>query len=399
MNRYLLALGMFAPLGLAFGGEPDGGISKGPVGKDPGKAVQEPAPPATGRWRVSAGAVWRSIGGIDWHSGRPYSASFRMPSFVGGDRHGGTGSAGPAGSHADRIYDDGTVKIGSPTAATGDTWNWSYQSASQQSGDSLLFHTRGGNSSRTSHGGSVSPLDWSDDDPDGFGPYVSLDYMFDLSQTWAIGPQFSFMFASLDSSHTGSNFAGFQERRDYSHGITDRYGLDGIVPPNAPYQGSYNGPGPLLRNIPDRRTVSSRQVGAQRATFANTVHEDIDIDLYTFSLGFQSEFRSGPLSLRGGAGLGLTVVDLEASRTETLHASGAGKSRTIRRWSDRTDDTDVLPGFYLSLEAGYAFNQNLSLSVFGRYDWMGDVSGSVGPAGYSVDLDGWTVGAALSWTW
>ena len=93
------------------------------------------------------------------------------------------------------------------------------------------------------------------------------------------------------------------------------------------------------------------------------------------------------------------LVDLEASRTETLHASGAGKSRTIRRWSDRTDDTDVLPGFYLSLEAGYAFNQNLSLSVFGRYDWMGDVSGSVGPAGYSVDLDGWTVGAALSWTW
>src|SRR5688572_16507604 len=79
-----------------------------------------PAPsqsPASGRWRFSAGAAWRSIGGVDWRSGPSYSAGLTVPSLVG-QALDPFGTAGPLGGYADREYDDGFVRIGSPTAAT-----------------------------------------------------------------------------------------------------------------------------------------------------------------------------------------------------------------------------------------------------------------------------------------
>ena len=369
-----------------------------PSGKNPGK---EPTPalkkPITGRWRVSGGAVWRSFGEVNWNSGSSYSAGLLIPSLLGSSRAAGYGSAGPLSGYADREYDNGNVRIASLTDETGDTWNWAYNDGSQINGDAVQFRTGAGPSSNISRSEDSRTSSWNSDETDGAGPYISLDYLFDLKPNLAIGPQFSFMYTGFDVGNRSSNFSGFQERRDYSNTLTDRYGLDGSVPPIAAYTGSFNGPGILLRNRPDSRSISPRQTGAESLSIFNYVDQKLQVDLYTFSLGPQFEYRYRRLYTRLGLGLGLNIADIDATRTETLYHTKGGQRSVYRKWEDRESKADVLPGFYLSLETAYYISQQWSISAFGRFDWNQDISGSVGPSTYSVDMDGWTVGVALSW--
>lgn len=362
---------------------------------------KQPAPSqVTGRWRFSAGAAWRSFGDVDWSSGPSFSSSFALPSLVGQELAPDPRTAGPLSNYANREYLDGFVRTGSPTTATGETWNWGYSNASQVSGDAISFHTDAGPSSTIVRGATPLTTSWNDDDPGGFAPFFAADYMFDLRPGLAAGLQLSFMFTPFDAGNRSSNFSGFQERRDYSNTLTDLFRLDGSRAPEAPYQGSFNGPGLLLRNIPDQRIFSPAQIGSEHVDLFNSVQENLDVDLCTFSVGVQTEFRKGRFAARGGAGLAINVANVEAGRRETLNFTRAGAAaNSLQEWKNRNRETDVLPGVYLSVEAAYALNDRWSISAFGRHDWNEDIAGSVGPSRFNVDLDGWTAGLTFNWLW
>ncbi len=335
---------------------------------------------------------------MSWKSGPSYSAGLLIPSLLGNSRPAGYGSAGPAGGYADREYENGgAVRIGSPTDQTGDTWNWAYNDASQISADSVQFRTDAGSSNTINRGDESSSTSWNSDETDSAGPYLSLDYLFDLTPHLAVGPQISFMFTGFDTGNRSNNFSAFQERRDYSNSLTDSYGLDGSIPPQAPYSGSFNGPGILLRNKPDSRHLTPQQTGSERLNLMNEVQEKLDVDLYTFSIGPQFEYRYGRFYSRAGLGLALNIADVEASRSETLVLKKGGNQSVYRKWEGSKSETDLLPGFYLSLETAFCLSQQWSLSAFGRFDWNKDISGTVGPSSYTVNMDGWTAGIALSW--
>ena len=79
--------------------------------------------------------------------------------------------------------------------------------------------------------------------------YVYVDITGDAGgYTWNWGYQ--------SSSQIHANFLVFTSETNLDANtiqvITDTYYLGGIIPPPAPYSGSFNGPGPLLPDTPSR---------------------------------------------------------------------------------------------------------------------------------------------------
>ena len=133
--------------------------------------------PMGSTWNATAGYQYRQIGDLDfktgsqaargtlpWMAGRGRSGSSSSAGGAGvssfsrapdrtstGDSPSSTtattgsnanvGSAGPATANADRTYSNGYVNQFPGTAATGQTWNWGYTSAGQNSGNTLSFQT------------------------------------------------------------------------------------------------------------------------------------------------------------------------------------------------------------------------------------------------------------------
>lgn len=353
-------------------------------------------PPArasrTGHWRFSGGAAWRSLGDISWDSGTPFSSLLEVPS-LGTPVSPDPGVAGPAAAFADRFYNDGFVKLSPPTATTGETWNWGYENASQDSGGAINYHGPAGNSVTITSDQDYDSLIRGTSGSEGISPYFAADYMFDFTPTLAAGPQFSFMFMSFDAGRADSNWSGWQRRTEFSNTLTDRYNLRGILAPQAPYAGTTTGPGPLLHNLPSDRSFTATEIGRVHADYTNLVSEKLDVDLATLSAGGQIEWHDGKWSVRGGAGFSLNVANTSARRTETLRQLNGP---VLEQWSNSSSSTKILPGFYLSIEAAMAVSQDVSISLFGRHDWSSDLSGHAGSSSWDVDLDGWTLGAAVN---
>lgn len=345
-------------------------------------------------WKITAGAAYRSLGGIHFDTGS-HSPAFALPRL---GRSGGQ-YPGAIGGFADRTYNDGYVfkddGTGDPNSLFPElTWYWGYQNDAQVSGDSLLFHTTG-IVNAFSQSKSRQNGDW-DDEAQSAAPYLEAGYFFDLNPQLRVGPSVSFMFMSFDSDKTVSTFAARQVFTSTQFTQTDTFALDGVVPPPAPYAGDLAGPGPLIPNIPASRGVSKLLIGNQTADFRNRVHQSIDVNLYTFSIGPSLEYTRGCLALTGQTGLALNIADTKADFRETLSVTRNGKTKTLRRWSAHDNRTDILPGFYLQGSAGCKLGERWTVSAFGRYDWTKDLTGEVGPSSYRLDLDGWTVGGQLA---
>ena len=63
-----------------------------------------------------------------------------------------------------------------------------------------------------------------------------------LGGKWGLQGAFDFTTISVNDSQPINGTATF---------ISDAYSLGAVIPPPAPYAGSYNGPGPLLGDTPD----------------------------------------------------------------------------------------------------------------------------------------------------
>ena len=369
----------------------------GESGKNPGKTVTI-IPPREPEWRISAGAVWRDIGDVRFDTGS-YSQRLSLPNLVGHEFRQLPSSAGQPGELGLRQYQSGFVSTDAGTATDGLTWNWGYQEASQVQGDQLVYTLNEGSQRTMSRSTNLRDGSWQEDSEFEPGPYIEIDRLYPLSQKLLIGPQFNFSFINVDQENSTSTFSQNQRSELRRFTLTDRFDLDGIIPPLAPYEGTEEGPGPVISNYPGDRRISSSHSASQTADFFNRVDESFDLDLFTFGAGAHVEYDHGPVFIQASAGLALNIADWEASHRETLYVSrNGGKAKKYRSWSAHESDTDVLVGAYVQGKLGVQLTERLSVAGFARYDWNESLTGNVGPSSFDVDLDGLSAGVVVGFT-
>jgi hypothetical protein len=360
-------------------------------------ALPDKAPvPASrnGTWRFSAGLMHRSLGGFDWNAGTHSSLS--LLNIGPGSNTAGIDAIGPADAFADRTYTDGFVfRDGGTATSGGDTWYWGYNNASQVSGDSIAFHGGNGTAATATESSSIESGTFSRD-LDGNSPFVQLEWIKPLNESVSFGFQSAFSFLDTGASRSFSTFTGNKSRSDFAITYTDTYSLTGGIPPQAPYAGTLQGPGFLIPNIPANRVVSQTAAGGETASAFNSIHTDFDLKLYSLSFGPVFEYQRGPLAVQASAGLTINIADWDVNQNETLFVSRNGGAAAAQdAWRDHDSGTEVKPGFFIQAAVNRQFNDQWSLSAFGRYDVIGDFDLKAGASNGTADLSGWSVGGGV----
>jgi hypothetical protein len=251
------------------------------------------------------------------------------------------------GSTYNRAYDNGGYnKVDISGNAGGMTWNWGYENPAAISGDNISLHS-------SASPNNVSTGNQRDDPQHGF----ELSYQRELYRKpkWQAGVEVAFAFSPIAVSDNHLLYG--DEKR-----ITDTYSLGGIVPPLAPYQGTFEGPGPLISSSPARmRTFITDHaiVYGKRS---------LDSDIYLFRLGPYAEIPIyKKLSAILSGGLTLAVADSTFSYNESVTINGVG---TASR-SSSGSQTDFLVGGYVGLALSYAISEKVSAFAGFQYQAAG----------------------------
>jgi hypothetical protein len=295
-------------------------------------------------------ADWNHFG-LDFRAGFNMEAKFSAPSSL-------SFPPGPgAGSALNHQYNDGFVNADSSGNQGGQTWNWGYQHASQVSGDDILMHAS------SMDGGS----EHSTDDPN-----LGLDfhYIRDIGHyswgQWGIKIAFGYTHVEInDHDPMSVNLET----------VTDKYPLNGVTPPQAPYSGSPGGPGPVIGSEPILRTTSVTPGGVV------TGDHKVDAALYDLRLGPSFNFPlSKRFSVEAGGGLAVGLVDSGFSFTE-ISATSSGAAAA----SGSGNQTGFVVGAYV--EAGFAYRICHSASIFtgAQYEYLGNFQQSAD--GRSAELN------------
>ncbi len=189
-----------------------------------------------------------------------------------------------------------------------------------------------------------------------------------MKATW--GFQGRFHYGHLDIGN--SNRLGA-----VSHRVTDNFPLDGVIPPLAPYNGSFTGPGPLMGADPVRSEVF---LAGGASVFGS---RDLEADLFALSAGpWLALPVNERLTLHAEAGLTLAVIDGSYEHRSLTVLPGASAS-----YSADGSETSVLPGFYAGLSAFYALNEQWDVYAHGRYQYLDDFSVRAGSSRAELIFD------------
>ncbi|HEV2691762.1 MAG TPA: hypothetical protein VG347_02590 [Verrucomicrobiae bacterium] len=269
-------------------------------------------------------------------------------------------SPGPAsGGGLDRTYNDGFVKVDSSGNSGGQTWNWGYQNASQVQGNAIVMHTA------TSVNGTLN--DNQDPQP-GFDLAFGHDFGKVWGGRWGLQGAFDFTAVSIHNSQplTGSSTL-----------INDAFSLNGNAAPDAPYAGSFSGPGQLLGDSPTR-TSSTESV-------LITGQHTLDAQIYVLRAGPYYEFNFGQRwSGRLGGGVVLGVADMKYSFNETLNFGGG----SVVNNSGSSEGAEVQGGAYLDAKVLYALSPTTSFFVGAQYEYLGTFSHDAGNEQAQLDISG-----------
>jgi hypothetical protein len=199
---------------------------------------------------------------------------------------------GPPTGGVNHNYDDGYVRLDSSGNAGGLTWNWGYDNASQVVGDAIEFHT-------IDSPALPSSISESSDDAY-FGlelVYQRLAGTFMSGGGWGFEAAFTYHEIDIRGGRRGSGAGNF---------ITDRFPLNGVLPPGHPYRGTFEGPGPVIGDTPTR-TVTSDGV-----SFATDNHLQGQMFGFRFGPFIEWNFnRRVSVALSGGLALAPALIDYD----------------------------------------------------------------------------------------
>jgi hypothetical protein len=268
-------------------------------------------------------------------------------------------SPGPAtGGGVNRTYNDGFVKMDSSGDAGGQTWNWGYQNASQVQGNTLTMHSASAAVNGT--------LNQNDDPQAGFDLAFGRELGAVPGGKWGVQAAFDFTAVSI---HDNQPLAGTGMM------VSDAYSLGGVTPPQAPYTGSFNGPGALLGDSPTRTTTTE----AVLITGART----LDAQVYALRAGSYYEYLLGKRwSGRLGGGLVLGVADIQYSYNETITYGGGQAVNN----SGSSSGAEFNAGGYLEGKVLYAMTPRTSLFAGAQYEYLGTFSHTAGSEQAQLDM-------------
>jgi hypothetical protein len=259
-------------------------------------------------------------------------------------------SPGAAIGGVPHTYHNGYVLLDSSDNEGGLTWNWGYDNPGQIMGDNVVM-------SSSLPGGIGHEV--SDDPQHGF----ELSYLRQVGALgkgqWGIELAFNYTDVSLDNDNTLAE-GGL---------IADAYPLDGIAPPEAPYRGVFDLPGPMIGDVPRRVPVS--------------MTARLDAPVYGFRLG---PFLEVPVYKRASAlfsaGFALAIVDAEFKYQQTAAVPGGG----ILQQSGKQSRTETMPGGYVAASLLCRVTDLISLSAGVQYQNVGTFTQSIGDKQAKLDL-------------
>jgi opacity protein-like surface antigen len=259
------------------------------------------------------------------------------------------GGVAPRNGSQPGIYDDGYNLIDSSGSADGTTWNWGYDRPEQYADDAIRL-------SQSSSPGALTAPKAGDDPHHG----LELGYARELAQwgptRWGLEAAFGY---------TAIRIRDTRALADDVVRVSDSFALDGVIPPLAPYRGTFEGPGPLLSTVPSSQT--SFEAGAALVEGSRT----LDTDLYAWRLGPYVELPLvDPVSLWIGGGLALAYLDSRFAYTETVSMPDVD---SIRRDGSQSKD-GWLVGGYAAAGVAVALDANWSVFAAAQYQNLGRFS-------------------------
>lgn len=282
---------------------------------------------------------------------------------------------GPAAGGANHFYNDGYVKLDSSGDAGGTTWNWGYQNSSQVVGDTMQFHA-------VQQGG-ASGLGSSEATGVQYGGEIIYQRIMGrvpgmTSVRWGLEGAFGYTDLDLRDNRNVTGPATL---------TTDTYQLNGVLPPGAGYQGTFQGPGTLLGDTPTRTSMSGL------ATLAS--HQKLTGQIFAFRVGPFAEWNlTEQLSLAASVGLTLAPACVDYDYSESVTFAG-GSPTTVNGHSSKSD---LLYGPYVSAMLRYDFSGNWGVFAGAQFQNLTDLKLSTG--GRTATLDqGATVYLTAGATW
>lgn len=267
---------------------------------------------------------------------------------------------GPDRGGVDHIYDDGFNRVDSGGNADGQTWFWGYENPSQIVGDSILM-----NSTATTPGTIRGISD---------APYWGVEFNYARELGWNgsywWGVEIGISWVNLDIS----------ERRSLTTDAVrtvDAYPLGGLVPPPAPYSGTFSGPGPRIGDNPQRSFQTFSNAALTTGSY------DLEATLYALRLGliYETPFTDW-FTLQFGGGILGAFVDSEFTYRESTSIQGIGSFQHSGSGSER----DFLGGAYARAGFGMHFSPHVMASLGLQYNYLGSFSQEVDGRRASVDL-------------
>lgn len=326
-----------------------GGLAKGGLAK--GGLFEEPA-----RSRWSLGGGFAPLVGVDAR-------------FSGLGNFSNPLAALPLGGGQNYVYDNGFVGVDSSGNAGGLTWNWGYDNNAQYSvaGDSLDYSISNSlaNASVEENGGLNGGFEV-------FGLYemgeIPSLQLRGRPSRWGLKATFHYANISIDN---GSTLTSDVTR------VNDSFALNGVLPPLAPYSGSFGGPGPLLGDAPSR-SVSTIADGA-----IVTGSRDLDVDLFSLSVGPYLEFPiTDRFSVSTELGLSLAIASGDYDFRTSTTIAGAGTQTS----SGSGSETSFLGGVSLGANAIYQFTEKWSAYGGVKYQYFGDFEIDAGDSTAELDF-------------
>jgi hypothetical protein len=254
------------------------------------------------------------------------------------------------------IYQNGSVQTDVSGNAGNQTTFWSYTNATQIAGGSLRLTTLSGGG--LSQAGSVAENAIAAAAGFEFSGYLELGaaklpFIREHNATWGIKLGYQFANTDIHNSDTITSSLGT---------ITDSYTLAGGLFPPAPYNGPFNGFGPLLNTAGVTRTVNA---SGTTATLSGS--RQLVVNLHVLQFGSYLDIpvaKKLDLMLEGGFLLGIASGTYDFASTVSVpgyatQTSGGHASRTR-----------VLPGFFVGLGLRYPLTKRLSLQAGARYQYL-----------------------------
>ncbi len=252
-------------------------------------------------------------------------------------------------------YHNGFVRPDVSGGADGMTWYWGYSADSQVSGDTLNLSTA-----------LESPSDGRTSEADGdFQGGFEVMYAREMGRI-SLGKRsapwgFEVGVTALNTLlKTSDSFSGNVRV------MTDSYSLGGILAPNAPYEGTFDGPGPMIATTPF----------AQRFDEVPAI-SDVRTQIETLLVGLKlGPFLEIPVTRRLQFNLSAGGVVLAAisdfSYSESVSVTGLPTDALTQ--SDSHSETEFVGGAYAQATFSYDVTEFLGVYLGGQYQYIGDVS-------------------------